>query len=421
MTRPQPPQPRGRLYRDQEQRVLVGVAAGIAKHVGLPVLAVRIAFCVLLGFNGIGAVLYAVFWAVLPADPDRPARGRDWQAALPFIAIGGGVLLVQQLVGVGGVQSAIGWLVALVALGAGVIWHQADPQRRARLEKAVSNQSWLTGVVGDGDRPRYLLRLIGGGLLVTIGVVGITAVIAPIPGPGITSLLNSLVFSLVALTGVGLVVAPVLWRMFGQLRTEREARIRETERAELAAMVHDQVLHTLALIQRNASDSKSVLRLARGQERTLRNWLYKPSWSPSERFAAALEAIAGEIEDTYPIAVEVVVVGDRPVDEPVGALIRATREATVNAARHAGVDTISLYAEVEPDEISVFVRDRGKGFDLDTVEESRHGVRGSIIGRMARHGGKAEIRSEQGEGTEVRLVLPVSAVKEAAAEGAKTT
>lgn len=398
----------GKLYRDPNRRVVAGVASGIAGHVGLPVLVVRILFCLLLGFNGMGAVLYAAFWAVLRDDPALPAKRRDWQNVLPYVAIGAGVLLVQSLVGLSGVQSAIGWLIALVAVGAGVIWHQADPQRRARLNQAVNSRSLLAGFVADGDRPGYLLRLVGGGLLVTVGVVGITAVIAPIPGSGLASLLTSLIFSLVALAGVGLVVAPVLWRMFGQLRTEREARIRETERAELAAMVHDQVLHTLALIQRNAADSRVVLRLARGQERTLRNWLYKPAWSPSERFAAAMEAIAGEVEDTYPVAVEVVVVGDRPVDEPIGALIRATREAMVNAARHAKVDTLSLYAEVEPEQISVFVRDRGAGFVLDEVEDTRHGVRGSIIGRMARHGGRAEIRSEPGEGTEVRLTLPVA-------------
>jgi signal transduction histidine kinase/phage shock protein PspC (stress-responsive transcriptional regulator) len=398
----------GKLYRDPQRRVVAGVAAGIAGHVGLPVLVVRILFCLLLGFNGVGAVLYAVFWAVLRDDPRAAPRRRDWQNVLPYVAIGAGVLLVQSLVGLSGVQSAIGWLIALVALGAGVIWHQADPQRRARLNQAVNSRTLLAGFLADGERPGYLLRLVGGGLLVTVGVVGITAVVAPIPGSGVATLLTSLIFSLVALAGVGLVVAPVLWRMFGQLRTEREARIRETERAELAAMVHDQVLHTLALIQRNAADSRAVLRLARGQERTLRNWLYKPAWSPSQRFAAAMEAIAGEIEDTFPVTVEVVVVGDHAVDEPIGALTRATREAMVNAARHAKVDTISLYAEVEPGKISVFVRDRGAGFVLDEVEDSRHGVRGSIIGRMARHGGKAEIRSEPGEGTEIRLSLPVS-------------
>jgi signal transduction histidine kinase len=215
------------------------------------------------------------------------------------------------------------------------------------------------------------------------------------------------------------VVAPLLWRTFNQLRAEREGRIREQERAEVAAMIHDQVLHTLALIQRNSTDIKEVQRLARGQERSLRNWLYKPTASPTERFAAALEQAAAEVEDTYAIEVETVVVGDTECDERVAALVAAAREAMVNAARHAGVDTVSLYAEVEADELSVFIRDRGAGFDIDTVEESRHGVRGSIIGRMQRHGGRAKIRSAPGDGTEVRLTMPASresagAVKETA-------
>jgi signal transduction histidine kinase len=216
------------------------------------------------------------------------------------------------------------------------------------------------------------------------------------------------IFALVGLLGVGVVVAPLLWRTFNQLRAEREGRIREQERAELAAMIHDQVLHTLALIQRNSTDIKEVQRLARGQERSLRNWLYKPTASPTEKFAAALEQAAAEVEDTYAIEVETVVVGDTECDERVAALVAAAREALVNAARHAGVEIVSLYAEVEADELSVFVRDRGAGFEMDKVEESRHGVRGSIVGRMQRHGGRAEIRSAPGDGTEVRLTLPAS-------------
>jgi signal transduction histidine kinase len=151
-----------------------------------------------------------------------------------------------------------------------------------------------------------------------------------------------------------------------------------------------------------------VQRLARGQERSLRNWLYRPTGSPTERFAAALEQAAAEVEDTYAVTVEAVVVGDRDNDERVNALVFAAREALVNAARHSKVQTISLYAEAEPEQLSVFVRDRGTGFDPSTVEDSRHGVRGSIIGRMDRHGGHAEIRSEPGDGTEVRLTMPVT-------------
>jgi signal transduction histidine kinase len=173
--------------------------------------------------------------------------------------------------------------------------------------------------------------------------------------------------------------------------------------------VHDQVLHTLALIQRHASDPTSVTRLARGQERSLRGWLYRPAASPSERFAAALEQVGAEVEDAYGITVETVVVGDADHDERVAALVAATREALVNAARHAKVATVSLYAEAENDTLTVFVRDRGAGFDVSAVDGDRHGISGSIVGRMSRHGGTARVRSTPGEGTEVELTIRQSA------------
>ncbi|MDG4804750.1 ATP-binding protein [Micromonospora sp. WMMD980] len=400
---PHPP----RLYRATEHRLAAGVAAGIAEHLGIPVLRVRVAFMVLLGLSGLGLLLYAAFWAVVPPRPGDTAAPprRDLAQLLPFVAIGLGVLLLQVVAfdSVGAAGTA-GWLVAIIAVGAGVIWHQSGPERRRQWgDSAVP---WLGAVVEESDRRAFVLRFIGGGVLVAVGIIGVAAVYSP--AQNFDAVLNGVIFALVGLAGVGLVTGPVLWRTWNQLRSEREGRIREQERAELAAMVHDQVLHTLALIQRNASDVKTVQRLARGQERSLRNWLYKPTASPTERFAAALEQAAAEVEDTFAITVEAVVVGDRETDERVGALVAAAREALVNAARHAGVRTVSLYAEVEPEQVSVFVRDRGKGFDPDTVENHRHGVRGSIIGRMKRHGGRAEIRSEPGEGTEVRLILPIS-------------
>jgi signal transduction histidine kinase len=399
-----------RLYRDPGHRVVAGVASGIATHLGLPILAVRIAFVALLPVNGLGALLYAAFWAVLPVVPNPygvPAR-RDKKQLIPFLALGVGILLVTQLSGLGGgLNATLGWLVAVIAVGAGIIWHLADPGRRRQWRQAVPQAPWLGPVLDESDRRSYLLRLAGGGFLMIVGIIGVLWVVHPVTGAtNYSAILNGLVFAVVALAGVTLVLAPLIWRMFSQLRAEREGRIREQERAELAAMVHDQVLHTLALIQRNAGDPKSVLRLARGQERSLRNWLYKPTASACDKLGSALEEAAAEVEDTYAIAVESVFVGDRETDERVHALVAAAREAMVNAARHAKVATVSLYAEVETESISVFVRDRGVGFDPTTVEPDRHGVRGSIIGRMERHGGKAEIRSEPGDGTEVRLTMP---------------
>jgi signal transduction histidine kinase len=404
------PTPERRLYRPRDHRIVAGVASGLAQHLGLPVIAVRIALVVLLGFNGLGLLIYAAFWAVLPQQVptgEKPPR-RDFFALLPFAAIGLGVILLQTLVfGDSGVPGTVGWLVAIIAVGAGVIWHQSDPSRRGHWADNAAQMPWLAAIVAESDRRSFLFRFIGGGVLVATGIIGVVAVYAP--AGNLSSVLNGVIFALVGLLGVGVVVAPLVWRTFSQLRAEREGRIREQERAEVAAMIHDQVLHTLALIQRNSADIKEVQRLARGQERALRNWLYKPTASPNERFAAALEQAAAEVEDTYAISVETVVVGDTDCDDRIAALVAAAREALVNAARHAGVDTVSLYAEVEEDELSVFVRDRGAGFDMDQIADSRHGVRGSIIGRMGRHGGRAEIKSAPGDGTEVRLTLPASA------------
>jgi signal transduction histidine kinase len=396
------PNPARRLSRATDARVVAGVAAGIAGHLNASVTLIRIVFVVLASFNGLGALLYAAFWAVLPVAPGQRRTRRDRRQLVPFVALGIGILLVQLLSGMGGVRSFIGWLVAIVAVGIGIIWRQADPKRRQRWTATVPQAPWL-GVVLEGDRRGFLLRLVGGGVLVAAGIIGTVVVVS---GADLAALINGLLFGGLALVGAGLAMAPLLWRVYGQLRTEREARIREQERAEVAAMIHDQVLHTLALIQRSAGDPKSVLRLARAQERTLRGWLYKSTASPAERFSAALEEAAAEVEDTYAVTVEVVVVGDRDVDDRVRALVAAAREALVNAGKHAKASSVSLYAEVEPDQASVFVRDRGVGFDPGSVDDDRHGVRGSILGRMQRHGGRAEIRSEPGSGTEVRLFMP---------------
>lgn len=254
-----------RLYRAPEHRMAAGVAAGIADHLGISVLRVRVAFMVLLGLSGLGLLLYAAFWAVVPLRPGDTAvpPRRDVAQLLPFVGIGLGVLLIQVMVfdSVGAAGTA-GWLVAIIAVGAGVIWHQSAPERRRQWGETMP-VPWLGAVVEESDRRAFVLRFIGGGVLVAVGIIGVAAVYSP--AQNFDAVINGVIFALVGLAGVGVVAAPVLWRTYSQLRSEREGRIREQERAELAAMVHDQVLHTLALIQRNAGDVKMVQRLARGR------------------------------------------------------------------------------------------------------------------------------------------------------------
>jgi signal transduction histidine kinase len=193
------------------------------------------------------------------------------------------------------------------------------------------------------------------------------------------------------------------------LGEERRARIRTEERAEIAAHLHDSVLQTLALIQKQAEAPREVRRLARGQERQLRDWLYGRDLGESgqpKTVSAAIALASAEVEDTFAISVQQVVVGDCPLDHNLLALVQASREAMVNAAKHAGVAEISVYGEVEPERVNVFVKDRGKGFDPTTVPEDRHGLADSIRGRMARHGGEAKLRTGPDEGTEVHLEMP---------------
>jgi signal transduction histidine kinase len=217
---------------------------------------------------------------------------------------------------------------------------------------------------------------------------------------------QSLVGASVAAIGVALLAAPRLVRLANDLRDERRARIRSEEKAEIAAHLHDGVLQTLALIQRRAADNREVVALARRQERELREWLFGPGHRNAETLAGALAVELAAVEDDHAVPVELVCVGDAPLDEHGRALLAAVREAASNAARHSGADRVDVYVEVEPDAVSAFVRDRGRGFDRAAVPSHRRGLADSVVGRMRRVGGSAVVRSEPGEGTEVRLRVP---------------
>jgi signal transduction histidine kinase len=396
-----PPPAFRRLYRRAEGRRVAGIAAGIAEHLQVPVFAVRLAFLVLLIVNGLGAILYAVFWALLDIDPVDKARGKSSRHLGQLFAFVAAAVLVQIVLAIAGLpgQYLLIWFLGVVAVGAALLWRRADDGQRQRWTAVAPRYPWLAMILAR-DRTATTVRIVGGGLLVLVGLIGFLAATGEL-----SAIRDGLLFGGALLVGAAIVVAPWLWQIGNDLRDERTERIRSQERAEIAAIVHDQVLHTLALIQRKSDDSREVVRLARSQERELRNWLYKPTASPTEKIGAALEAVAAEVEDTYAVSVDAVVVGDCDVDDRLLPLVHAAREALVNAGRHAQVATVSLYAEVEPEQVSVFVRDRGAGFDLSTVDGDRHGVRGSILARMKRHGGKAEIRSAPGEGTEVRLTM----------------
>jgi signal transduction histidine kinase/phage shock protein PspC (stress-responsive transcriptional regulator) len=470
-------------------RMIAGVCAGLAAHLGWPVRMVRIGMAVAALAGGAGFVLYAWLWIMVPtadeaarrnarrpaspiapavSTPHEPASAVDppfsagtypphgypltgygpgfispsayasaagpapsamYDAGTPFqpqaagsvpgtagadtavpgtgawfrvrsmrygkeILLGSGLLLVAGILiaRLLGAEVPLGTLIPAAAIlgGAAIAWMQLDETRRAGLvDKTKADQA------GGWARLAAGLALVVAGVLVMVSGSG-----------SWEQTWLALLASVAVLGGVALVLLPWGLKFWRDLETERAGRVRETERAEIAAHLHDSVLQTLALIQRRAANEHDVVRLARAQERELRGWLFKDPAKDAGQLSDRIKAAAAEVEDGLGNAVDVVSVGDTAMTDRHEALVQASREAMLNASRHGG-GAVSVYLEVSDGGADVFVKDRGSGFDLHGVPEDRLGVRESIIGRMKRHGGTAEIISSPG-GTEVRLKLPAA-------------
>jgi signal transduction histidine kinase/phage shock protein PspC (stress-responsive transcriptional regulator) len=400
----------GPLRRQREDRLAGGVAAGLAARMGWDVTIVRSVFVLAALASGFGAAPYVVGWLLLPrvgestniaskAVTDR--RGIALAAGLGSLLIV--ILLIGSVLGVSWVGFT--WPLIISVAGIVLIWRNAPPDEQAVLRRLAEP---LLGLAGGGTRRRPVLRAAIAALLLIIGVV---LVLHGHPSHAVAG----------SLTGVTLVVAAIVvilgpwWlRIARDLVVERQARARAEERADMAARVHDSVLQTLALIQRRANEPQHVIQLARAQERELRSWLFDGR-APGElgdlglTLAAGVRLIQEEVEAQHGVAVEAIVVGDCELDDDLRALLAAAREATVNAVKWSGADVVSLFAEVEPAEVSLFVRDRGRGFDPEAVPDDRKGLAESVHARMTRRGGSAVVRTVQGEGTEVSLTMPRAA------------
>lgn len=427
-------------------RMIAGVCSGLADHLGWPVKYIRLGMVLASFAGGAGVAFYAWLWTMVPtadesarrtarrsASPIAPAVSLPAPAARealrvaapdvgapPFavpapavaawfktrpiqygkeILLGAGLLLVAAILIARqfGVDVPLGTLIPAAAIlgGAAIAWMQLDETRRAGLvDKTKADQAggWVRLAAG--------LALVAAGVLVMVSGSG-----------SWEQTWLALLASVAVLGGVALVLLPWGLKFWKDLETERAGRVRETERAEIAAHLHDSVLQTLALIQRRAGSEQDVVRLARAQERELRTWLYRDAAKDSGLLADRIKAAAAEVEDTHGHAVDVVTVGDTAMTDRHEALVQAAREAMLNAARHGG-GTVSVYLESSEAGSEIFIKDRGPGFDPDAVPEDRLGVRESIIGRMKRHGGTAVIASSP-NGTEVRLGLKAADTAEA--------
>ena len=342
--------------RSEHDRIVAGVCSGLAARLGVDATLVRLVFALLALAGGAGILLYFALWAY----------GSGWRA----------------------------WLAAaLVAAAAAMLLLALGLSSTAVVGAALLAAGFATVIVRGGSlRPGGSLPVVGVTLLLAGSVIflGTNAKSGPFIVPG--AVVGALV----------LVVGPWIW----QLTSERTERIRMQERAEVAARIHDSVLQTLALVQRHAGDPQRVASLARRQERELRRWLYGSGVAAVASLVDALADAAADVEELHGVRVEVANAGDSALDDAVGQLVLAAREAMTNAAKFSGADEVFVFAESGQEAIVVFIRDSGAGFDRSAVTPDRQGIAESIEGRMKRAGGTAAVTSAPGEGTEVELRLP---------------
>ena len=371
--------------------MLGGVCVAVARHLGWGVTATRWIAVGLAVCGGAGILLYVWLWALTPVEGTEPgsSEGVRRRVAVPWalfaiaaicalIVLGGGWAFAA---GGGGPLTVVIVVMIVCAVGA-VGWDQVIDTDRAQRE----------------GRSATVMRVLAGGVLVAVSLLGPSLWGAQATG------FAWLLFGVTLLAGAAVLAGPWAIRLWKELIAERTARVREEQRAEIAAHLHDSVLQTLALIQNRAGASSEVARIARAQERELREWLYAGAGTPDSDLATELRDFAAVLELDHAVRIDVVTVGETP-ERSGGEIAAAAREAMLNAARHAGGD-VSVYVEGTPAALDVFIRDRGPGFTLDGVPEDRLGVRESILGRMRRAGGSATVApGSGGVGTEVHLHL----------------
>lgn len=372
-----------------DQPLLTGTSVEVAHVLGVAPLAVRTAFAVSTFASGLGVAVYLGCWVSLVRAPGRAGSARPGQGRDSWRTIAFGLLVTAAMI---------------LAISAG--WARPSSMWPALLVGAGVVLAWTPVRTGLG---RDALRQIGGTTLVLAGLLVLVA-----DRLSWSLLVDGAVTGIVVLVGVALILGPWMLRTGRASIDERRDRVRAEEREAVATHLHDSVLQTLTLIQKRAADPgadpRLVAALARRQERELRRWLYgrTDGWQPDARLRDALDATVADVEDLHGVTVEAVVVGDAPMDSRTTALVAATREALVNAAKFSGRRELSLFAESNPSGTTIFVRDRGVGFDPSAVPGDRRGIRDSICGRLDRVGGSATVQAAAGRGTEVELTLPTA-------------
>jgi signal transduction histidine kinase len=399
-----------RLVRRSRGKVIAGVASGLGDEFGIEPNLVRLAFLVLAFAGGAGIALYVGAWIWMPRDdaegaaPDttRSRHRSDWVQVAALGAVTLGILLLTQRIGLG-LSDALVWPVVLAAMGAALIVGRSGKPIDEVIDDLVGRgrSTKARDALGASDKTAIARVGIGGALV----IAGVGAFL--FSHDTFNAIGQGLIAVAVLLGGLALIFGPWLWRLWNALVEERTERIRADERAEMAAHLHDSVLQSLTMIQRRADDPRAVVALARHQERELRSWLFGRTPVDADLdLADAIEDAAADVEQRFGVPIDVVRVGGTcPLDDRLRALVPSAREAMANAAHHSGAPLVAVYVEVEPELVSVFVRDRGRGFDVASVPRDRRGIAESVAARVQRNGGTAVVRSACGKGTEVELTM----------------
>lgn len=391
LTQPSSPDADGPYWQmptlEHDDRLIGGVAAGIGRELGLDPLWVRVGFLLLFSVAGWGAIIYGICWLIFTLVPSPSVAHRHPKAVnstnrhLGFLLVVGGLVLLAARLG--GFRATLMWPLAVFDVGLVITLRQIN----------------RTGPIDLWGK----LQIALGAVICSFAIVMLVVMNSTLGG------LGTIVVAGFGLLIGGIVLSAPWWlRLLRQLDTERSARVRSDERADVAAHLHDSVLQTLTLIQKN-DDPQAMANLARRQERELRNWLDPNRASRrGHSVRGQLDELATDVEQLHGVNVEIVAVGDCIVTEPVAAALAAVREAAVNAAKHSGAPRVDVYAEIRDDAVDFFVRDTGVGFDRSTVPADRLGLAESIEGRMERAGGSVQFFTAPGEGTEVEISIPRS-------------
>lgn len=123
-----PPAARRRLTRSTDERLLGGVAGGVADYLGVDPVVVRVGFVVAAFFGGFGVIAYLLGWVVLPSAPATTVgarAGTDRRQLLGYALVALGLVAVAGRIGIGIDGDGAFWPLVLIGLGAAVLYLRA--------------------------------------------------------------------------------------------------------------------------------------------------------------------------------------------------------------------------------------------------------------------------------------------------------